>query len=174
MDLEKFNKFLDYLRRGHMRADALALAGIDTDTFRGWVAQAKNGVEPFTTTVRLADIAESEAVDRYLVKVDQLALKGNLKAAEFMLKSLRPERFREKPVEVNVSQQQAVQLTTMEAKEKVYTYAIELFKKEPLYLDRLRKDLLLEARSENDPHLGMGREVEVVLLGSDQGSGEHE
>lgn len=171
MDLDKFHKLLEFLRKGHLRADALVLADIHSDDWREWLAKAKNGVEPYASTCKLADIAEAECVDGHLAEVNRLAKKGNMKALEFTLKALRPERYREKPVEVNVNQQQALQLTTVEAKEKLYGYALELFRREPEYLNRLQSEFrLLPAANPGEKDVDgvvSGGEGSVHIEGSD-------
>lgn len=144
-----------------MRADAARLAGFTVGELRKLLSREDEEGRTFVLRIQMA---ESEGVNRYLKKVEEVAMDGNLKANMFMLRALRPDRFGESappPPAVTVTNVQATPaLNDKDAKERIYMYAVELFRTEPQYLDRLQEDLkalpptidaqLLPERSEED------------------------
>lgn len=82
---------------------------------------------------------EAKSVDSMLTHVQKQAEDGSLKAAQFMLKTLRPDRFggHNPKQEITVTQAPQQVAQTGDAKERILAYAIRLLTEHPEYRQRL-------------------------------------
>lgn len=128
---EEFQKVLLLVEQGHTPEDATLLVGLRPSLLQDLPKHRWNQIQA----------ASAKLVGRALKTVADLAEAGNLNASKFLLQTMRPERFGQK---LRVIQQQvpATELPpSVEAKEKLYQYALLLFRKEPEMLNRLQSDL---------------------------------
>lgn len=118
------------------------MSGVKLRAFQHVLTSALNG-DPAAQELEDKILeAEAAAVDIHLKSAKQYA-KENFRAHMELLKMLRPERFAAKSA-VTITHQGAPPkqvLPPEDAQEKLYQYAVALFKERPEFLVRLRADL---------------------------------
>jgi hypothetical protein len=143
---EKFEKFLKYLRNGSSRGDAAAMAAIPGPTLAQLASDVMNGDEEAMLAEGQILAAEAQAADVHLQSARKFAEKSS-KAHLELYKLMRPERFATKR-EVSVTHQltggpapaQLPQAT--DAREKLFNFALQLFREEPLFWERAKTEML--------------------------------
>lgn len=130
-----FERFIDAIRKGHTRPEAAKLTRFPLASH---TRRLRYGEPEATRQEEIISEAEAEAVSVHLDTVNQASREGSIKAAELALRMLRPEHFSQK-ISVNIENgvPRGIADEELEAKEKIYWLAMDLFKTEPHYLNRL-------------------------------------
>jgi hypothetical protein len=121
---------MEYLRRGHTREDSARLAKLPGIVLRNAVALAKEGRDEYVELFEQIRLAEAEAVDIYMERLDRSAEAGDFKAVKFGLEALRPERFRAQE-QKQANQTQSHIVTDDIAKQQLIELAIKLISEDP-------------------------------------------
>lgn len=131
------------IERGLNRQDAFRLAGIPLQTLQAIATGARTGDVDCTRRWEELETWEAACVDKYVGYVQTQAEGGSLKAAQLILKAIRPSQFgsNDKKTEVTVTQAAPQIQQTGDARERVYAYALRLFSEHPEYRHRLEADL---------------------------------
>lgn len=151
MEDPRWARFLEYLRRGHDRSDSARLARIPAVVLRNAVQLAKEGREDYLELFEDMKVAEAEAVDRYMGRLDKSAEAGDMRAIRFGLTALRPERFGERAQAAAASQAPAM-VTDDAAKQQILELAIRLLAEDP----KARATLTAALQGKDPPQLSEG------------------
>ncbi len=85
-------KICALLQRGNFRETACAAAGVDARTMRNWLKRGAKGEEPFREFADALDLAEGEAEDALIVRINNGAL-DDWKAAAWLLERRGSKRW---------------------------------------------------------------------------------
>lgn len=141
--MEKFQRILDEVASGMTVKDACALLRVRQSELQAYLAANPDKLDEIYA-------AEAQAVRKYHTNVRDIADEGSLEANKFMLKALRPDVYDpDKRVTVtHEAKSSGAPALAGDARDKIYQYALQLFKSEPKYLEKLQKDLNIPALPE--------------------------